>query len=1221
MAVNRLVRRWVLALYTVAVVGISAGFPENRAADHAGYATQSPSGGAASSKPAAPAWADGTGGNGGGTPFLVGAAASATSASAVAESPACTENSLPHGDDGGVAIDLPFRVDFGGPRTRLIVNNNGNVTFGWQTDANTATSSNAGNPVIAPFWADIDTTFSTAVQYGYGDDVFENKPAFCVNWVNVGRGSYRDYTYNSFQLLLVPRPDAGSRAYDIVFNYSRIAWDYGAMPSAPALAGYSLDGTWGSAGSREISGSGIRGAFVDTNATTGLIHQHSGSATPGRFVFAMARPTACAADADCDGLDDSVEARVGTDMKNDDTDGDGLLDSWEVDPEIAGSGIRLPGGEVVSRNLALGEFGPGPDGNCIAADKHLRLPPAGTSCLNREPDPLHKDIYLEIDWQDCLRGGCPWAWWPGVDPLHHAPSGEGLVSAVRALANAPAPNPDNKSGINLNIRVDERLEHAPNCATADRADNAGRRNFGTPAQRQGSPLVLQARALMVRYVWSGHSSVDAAGGCPTPGDFVTPLQGLGLAELPSYDWSPFGSVNLAGDYLLVTLGPLWLCPSRIYGAFSTGRFGVCYRESRQYQELFWVDPGVFPAKVSPAGGAAKDVRYPIGRLLGERETDAAAQLWSRTLVHLLGHAVGILDEENVRNEPAPAGRVQSNRSPLPPLQPENWNAAWESLRFAPTGAGARRLEEHGPNYDTLSGLDPDLDDVPESDDNCPGVWNPEQKNADGVIEVSVAEMGDDCDNDIDGDGLLNTLPPGSAARETPRGIGADTPEDPLPYDTDNDGAPNDSDMDDDDDAAADSADDCPLTPDRDQHDQDHDDLGDACDADADGDGYDADTEVLSGSDPANAVSTPELLGAGNCGDGYDNDTDHKKDADDSGCLDRDGDGLPDSVDRCSSVASPNNGDRDDDGVGDVCDLLVEVVSVSPEFPRADTTRVTLTFTATAAASFTVRRGGTAACTGTKLDGGTYAADTAQRVEFSPSLLDEGRAELEVCVSDAAGATESAEAVLQTDTEPPVASVPELAPVSDTGSSTSDSITRAEQLWFRGTAEPGSSVTLYQDSFRSASTTAGADGQWAVVDGRPVSEGTHLYFVVVSDLMGNATKTSRVVTVDRTPPSTRITRSVKGVSRPHDWSEKPTTTFWFTASEPGISFCTVDEWSSHACTSPVSEYALTGPHTVHIRSQDLAGNLENPGTAASFYGPSTTVRSLRTQRPFPGHAES
>ena len=43
-------------------------------------------------------------------------------------------------------------------------------------------------PIIAPFFADVDTRGdgSAPVTYSYGATTYSGRPAFCVNWLNVG---------------------------------------------------------------------------------------------------------------------------------------------------------------------------------------------------------------------------------------------------------------------------------------------------------------------------------------------------------------------------------------------------------------------------------------------------------------------------------------------------------------------------------------------------------------------------------------------------------------------------------------------------------------------------------------------------------------------------------------------------------------------------------------------------------------------------------------------------------------------------------------------------------------------------------------------------------------------------------------------------------------------------------------------------------------------------
>ena len=150
-------------------------------------------------------------------------------------------------------------------------------------------------------------------------------------------------------------------------------------------------------------------------------------------------------------------------------------------------------------------------------------------CMNQPPDPNHKDVFIEIDWQDCRKGeyACPEVQFFGVtlaqpDDTHHAPDVYALADMVATFAAADVSNPDGLTGVNLHIVVDEGIPHTPNCERG----SVDRTYFGTPRQK-GNLALLAARAQAVRYVWSGHSSVredSDAPGCALPGDFLQ--QGL-----------------------------------------------------------------------------------------------------------------------------------------------------------------------------------------------------------------------------------------------------------------------------------------------------------------------------------------------------------------------------------------------------------------------------------------------------------------------------------------------------------------------------------------------------------------------------------------------------------------------------------------------------------------------------------------------------------------------
>jgi probable HAF family extracellular repeat protein len=188
-----------------------------------------------------------------------------------------------------------------------------------------------------------------------------------------------------------------------------------------------------------------------------------------------------------------------------DTDGDGLCDDWEK------NGIRDA------------------DGNML-----LDLPAMGA-------DPKHKDIFVEIDYMECkVSGG------GSCSTTHnHKPDHNALAMMISSFAAAPVQNPDGKTGINLHIDEtnEEPLPHIDQIDLSTGNDPSASSQFdilklgpelsltqcdgyfGTPADRSAPNCAdrLEARQKVFHYVIFGHDQ-------PPPNSGSS-----GRSELPGND--------------------------------------------------------------------------------------------------------------------------------------------------------------------------------------------------------------------------------------------------------------------------------------------------------------------------------------------------------------------------------------------------------------------------------------------------------------------------------------------------------------------------------------------------------------------------------------------------------------------------------------------------------------------------------------------------------------
>jgi hypothetical protein len=192
-------------------------------------------------------------------------------------------------DSSSQLTPLGFTVDFFGREfSGVYVNNNGNVSFNAPLSTYTAFSLLSTEiPLLAPFFADVDTRDSGSDLVRYGHGMIDGRKVFGVNWIDVGYFSGHSDKLNSFQLIITSRSDIAAGDFDFEFNYDAIRWETGdasdgsnGFGGSPARAGWSN----GTNRSLELPGSAENGALLD-EAPNSLVAGSVNSTQPGRYLF------------------------------------------------------------------------------------------------------------------------------------------------------------------------------------------------------------------------------------------------------------------------------------------------------------------------------------------------------------------------------------------------------------------------------------------------------------------------------------------------------------------------------------------------------------------------------------------------------------------------------------------------------------------------------------------------------------------------------------------------------------------------------------------------------------------------------------------------------------------------------------------------------------------------------------------------------------------------
>jgi Ca2+-binding RTX toxin-like protein len=209
------------------------------------------------------------------------------------------ENAVARTDDGSSTFldlrpALPAGLNFYGfVFTGLWVNNNGSVSFAAPLSSFTPTAITgaSANPLITPFWADVDTRGGPAAPTAGGTsrgsnltwyDLDAANGVFTVTWDDVGYFNRKTEKLNAFQLRLHQVGDAGD--FDIEFRYENMTWTTGDFSGGSG----GLGGTVARAG--YTSGNGVDFLELPQSGNQDGILGLPGASNiddPGTFMFSI----------------------------------------------------------------------------------------------------------------------------------------------------------------------------------------------------------------------------------------------------------------------------------------------------------------------------------------------------------------------------------------------------------------------------------------------------------------------------------------------------------------------------------------------------------------------------------------------------------------------------------------------------------------------------------------------------------------------------------------------------------------------------------------------------------------------------------------------------------------------------------------------------------------------------------------------------------------------
>ncbi|HCT5209595.1 TPA: BapA prefix-like domain-containing protein [Enterobacter hormaechei] len=147
--------------------------------------------------------------------------------------------------------------------------------------------------------------------------------------------------------------------------------------------------------------------------------------------------------------------------------------------------------------------------------------------------------------------------------------------------------------------------------------------------------------------------------------------------------------------------------------------------------------------------------------------------------------------------------------------------------------------------------------------------------------------------------------------------------------------------------------------------------------------------------------------------------------------------------------------------------------------------------------------------------GTATADATGKWSFTPSTnLSEGNHAITTTATDAAGNTSPASTAVSFVVDTVAPGAPAIVSITDdvapgTGTLGSGSSTNDPRPQLTGTAEAGSTVTIYDNGIAIGTAVVGSNGSWSFTPSVNLSEGSHQLTVRATDVAGNTGPASPV----------------------------------------------------------------------------------------------------------------